>query len=241
MALEHIELPLWGVQFHPESISTEYGAKLIENFRRLARQRVSYVGPSPDIHRLETNLKSPRLPHVHADTPWKVFSRKLHDCPPTEAAFCSLFSDANPTFWLDSPENSSGRFSFMGCADGPNSYWLSYSTDEHRLEVHSTVGTEVLEVPLFDFLNSELKRRRCESPELPFDFNGGFAGYLGYELKAECGGKAAHRSPHPDACLIFADRMVAFDHKEDTAYLVYAGPRDCAELANQWFDEMEWR
>jgi para-aminobenzoate synthetase len=241
MALEHIERPLWGVQFHPESISTEYGTKLMGNFRRLARRRLSYVESSSDTHQHETNLKPPRPQPVHSETPWKVFSRKLRDCPTGEAAFCSLFSKANPTFWLDSPENSSGRFSFMGCADGPNSYWISYSTAEHRLELHTPSGTEIRNVSLFEFLKNELKSRRCEATELPFDFNGGFVGYLGYELKAECGGSAAHQSPHPDACLIFVDRLVAFDHREETAWLVYAGPQECEALASQWFDEMERR
>lgn len=32
MAMEHKEFPIWGVQFHPESILTEFGLKLIENF-----------------------------------------------------------------------------------------------------------------------------------------------------------------------------------------------------------------
>ena len=32
MALSHISKPLFGVQFHPESILTEYGAELIGNF-----------------------------------------------------------------------------------------------------------------------------------------------------------------------------------------------------------------
>lgn len=35
MAVEHLTLPIFGVQFHPESIMTEDGKKLIENFVRL--------------------------------------------------------------------------------------------------------------------------------------------------------------------------------------------------------------
>ena len=36
MGIEHKEKPMWGVQFHPESISTEYGDQIIENFLELA-------------------------------------------------------------------------------------------------------------------------------------------------------------------------------------------------------------
>jgi anthranilate synthase component 2 len=36
MALEHREWPVWGVQFHPESIATEAGAQLCRNFLALA-------------------------------------------------------------------------------------------------------------------------------------------------------------------------------------------------------------
>ena len=32
MALEHVEYPIFGVQFHPESIITEHGKKMINNF-----------------------------------------------------------------------------------------------------------------------------------------------------------------------------------------------------------------
>jgi len=32
MGLEHRELPAWGVQFHPESILTLEGKRLLKNF-----------------------------------------------------------------------------------------------------------------------------------------------------------------------------------------------------------------
>ena len=51
------------------------------------------------------------------------------------------------------------------------------------------------------------RRLRADAPELPFDFICGCVGYLGYELKAECGGDARHRWPQPDAALVFADRL----------------------------------
>src|SRR5918998_5012631 len=39
MGLEHRTRPLWGLQFHPESISTEHGHMLVRNFRDLTRAR----------------------------------------------------------------------------------------------------------------------------------------------------------------------------------------------------------
>ena len=37
MALAHRTLPIWGVQFHPESIASEHGHQMLANFLALAR------------------------------------------------------------------------------------------------------------------------------------------------------------------------------------------------------------
>jgi len=40
MGIQHVEYPLFGVQFHPESVLSEEGMKLLENFLRIAEERV---------------------------------------------------------------------------------------------------------------------------------------------------------------------------------------------------------
>ncbi|MBU1024182.1 aminodeoxychorismate/anthranilate synthase component II, partial [bacterium] len=36
MGIRHIEFPIYGVQFHPESFMTEYGNQLINNFLNIS-------------------------------------------------------------------------------------------------------------------------------------------------------------------------------------------------------------
>jgi len=36
MGIQHVEYPLYGVQFHPESVLSEYGMKILENFLNIA-------------------------------------------------------------------------------------------------------------------------------------------------------------------------------------------------------------
>lgn len=37
MAIEHVSLPVWGLQFHPESILTPQGHDILKNFLKLAK------------------------------------------------------------------------------------------------------------------------------------------------------------------------------------------------------------
>ena len=92
---------------------------------------------------------------------------------------------------------------------------------------------------LFAYLARELARLHTASPQLPFDLNGGFVGYLGYELKADCGAADAHRAELPDAFLLLADRIVAIDHEQQRTHLLALSPAggESKNEAERWIED----
>jgi para-aminobenzoate synthetase len=167
--------------------------------------------------------------------------RKVEGDRDAELAFESLYGAREEAFWLDSSRVGEGaRFSFIG-APGPLGATVSYDLEAGEVRVERGGEVELLGESIFDYLERELDRLRLPAGELPFDFNCGFVGYFGYELKAECGGVAAHRAPTADAAFLFADRLVAFDHEDARTYLLCLTEPDRAEEAERWLAETEWR
>jgi para-aminobenzoate synthetase len=141
--------------------------------------------------------------------------------PDPERAFAHLYGASPNAFWLDSSAaGERGRFSFMGDSDGPLAALITYDLEAGEVRVERGGRVEVKDESIFDFLGRELERLRPLAADLPFGFDCGFAGCLGYELKAECDGAAAHRASTPDAAFVFADRLIAFDHQERDTYLL---------------------
>ncbi|MBF6471740.1 MULTISPECIES: aminodeoxychorismate synthase component I [Nocardia] len=141
----------------------------------------------------------------------------------TESAFVQLYGNSPTAFWLDSEhvEPGADRFSFLGDASGPLAEVLRYRVGDGAVTVESSDGhRRTAPGGILEFLSAELRARRLEPPDLPFDFAGGYVGYLGYEVKADCGGDAVHRAPTPDAQWIFADRMVVVDHVGGRTHLL---------------------
>jgi para-aminobenzoate synthetase len=198
MAVRHRTRPIWGVQFHPESISSQYGRELLANFRDLALARQKGSG-------------------------YRVHVRKVAAAPDTRALFGELFAGGKHPFWLDSSSVIDGlsRFSFMGDASGPLAEYLSYRVSEGTVTVERAGSVTTVQSPFFAYIEDQLAQRAIPTPEgVPFDFNLGYVGYLGYELKAEAGAQTVHQAAEPDAAMVFADRLIAVDHVSGATYLL---------------------
>lgn len=243
MALRHRALPLWGVQFHPEAVGAETGPHLLANFRDLTERhgRIRTVLP----------LRTPVAPRVLNRSPrggrppqrrrrLRVLRRRLHGHGDAETVFDRLFRSGDHAFWLDSsrPGVGAGRFSVLGNADGPLARIATANVVKGTVSVRAAGSVEVVRSGFLDFIEADLRSLPVDCPDLPFDFALGWVGFLGYELKAECGGARVHRSPHADAVMVFADRAVVVDHDTDTLHLLALAEEGQEAPARAWLSSV---
>jgi para-aminobenzoate synthetase len=173
-----------------------------------------------------------------AEAPLELRVRRLDVLHDAERAFAHLYGDSPHAFWLDSSRvDERARFSFIGDSGGPLGAVIAYDVDVGEVRVERDGEVEVLRESIFDYLSRGMRRLRRPSDDLPFDFNCGFVGYFGYELKADCEGDAAHRSRTPDATFVFADRLIAFDHLERRTYVLCLTAPDGEEEGERWIGE----
>ncbi len=237
MGLRHVSLPWWGVQFHPESICTEFGARLLRNFKDLtlewlaqAPQREARDSFGPALH-----LEGPQALALHAQC--------IDTAADAEAMFTGTFAHSDCAFWLDSSlvEAGRARFSFMGDASGPRTQVLNYRTAARELLVRRGDVVQVRDESIFDYLRDHLPGQQPAGPQLPFDFACGFVGYFGYELKRELEGARAHDADTPDAMWILADRFLAFDHAEQQVWIVCLDEAAPCHENRRWMQAMRER
>ncbi|KAJ1655840.1 para-aminobenzoate synthase, (PABA) [Dispira simplex] len=154
MALQHAWLPLYGVQFHPESVCTSSGKAMLQNFFQIvARCRRQWGG--------EMICKNRDIPeHIRALSLWKLPSplslllttpcddlftlhvRRLpilyedHFDEPSLASH--LLGNESVAFWLDSSARRGqpdGRFSYLGVGTTSGACTVRYQLDSHAVSI----------------------------------------------------------------------------------------------------------
>lgn len=272
MGVRHRHRPQWGVQFHPESVSSEFGAALLGNFARLTREwwahgavtgRASGVhDPSRDISRpgerparrqlgwtgvassmgatsaaADPVSSGPGTAEAGAPRPTTltVLHEVIDRAVETESVVLRVYPDSPTAFWLDSAHVEPGldRFSFAGDASGPLAEVVRYRVGAGCV-IENRTGTRTDPRPVLDYLSARLSALNIRFPDVPFDFVGGYVGYLGYEMKADCGARTGHRSPYPDAQWLFADRLVVVDHVAGRTHLIAVTDADSAAENHRW-------
>jgi para-aminobenzoate synthetase len=244
MGIAHDERPMWGVQFHPESVATEHGLQIARNFYALAERASAAAGRSaarvPGSRRDDSAGGDGEIgPSTSEGRRVRLLSRAFEGAAPTEQLYERLFAGAESSFWLDSADAPTwlAQASYMGTSAGRGRALLDYDVEAKRTLVRRGGRDLVERGSIFDLLDRELARDEVEPPPgLERGFLGGYVGYLGYELKADCGAVNQHRSDLPDAMLMFANRVVAVDHANRRSH-VFALARGEDPEAERWFAE----
>ncbi|MEA2208029.1 MAG: para-aminobenzoate synthetase [Solirubrobacteraceae bacterium] len=257
MGIEHRTRPLFGVQFHPESVATEHGRRVVENFYERQGQR-----GRPRSRRAHPRAARAGRPRVRCgehetahdrgdDTPATAASsghrprlhvRSIAGEVATEPLFQRLFGGLDHAFWLDSAGAPTrlAQCSYLGTSAGAERFVLEYDVVTKVVTTHRAGASTPERGSIFDTLERELAFRRLELGDAPArGLIGGFVGYLGYECKADCGSPNTHSSDVPDAVMMLANRLIAVDHDARRTDLIALSGDEHDREAEQWLDEAE--
>ncbi len=110
-----------------------------------------------------------------------------------------------------------GRFSYL-CFN-PSKVITAYSS---HIVLQKNGVTERIEKTVFDFLDDELKKFNSPDTDQFGDFNGGYAGYIGYEAINKTGilrKEVKFDDHHPMAELLLIDEFVVYDNYTEKYYV----------------------
>ncbi len=239
MGVRHKTLPQWGVQFHPESICSEFGQQIFRNFRKLTQE---WQNRNPISIRYPTtfSIQPEQKSGITASKENVILlHRQLALEIDSEAVFENCFKDAEYAIWLDSnrQDYGSGRFSFLCKPEGPLGRIARVEISTHSIRIESKDGQIETRGNFFDWLENDLNRFDIQSPDTPFEFALGWLGYIGYEMKGDCDTVNRHTSPYPDTIMVFCDRGIVIDHQEKQVHLLALASKDNRQEPENWMTQ----
>lgn len=286
MAMEHVEHPHFGVQFHPESVGTNVGKILLRNFlqvceenkrrrEELERIRGETVRAVPVEEQMTVNSLSSAKVRSSLFPEYSVYVNKVSNLPQNGAnlqppdVMSELLAEEDYSFWLDEArENGQPTVSILGASRQRVEYWgkekpfkqqglhvwndnnvLAESTREMDiltyLQNQQQQPTESVCIVTLGHAGEVLVETRLEEnilDSLPFQFRGGYVGYLGYEIRhdtarfieEEESGRYHEtvqnvttnrmHSPSdrtiPTAAFLWVDRSFVYDNRNGDWYLI---------------------
>lgn len=226
MGLRHVDRPLWGVQFHPESLLSEGGLRVIANFLAMDARDTG-----------------------DAANDWWVDVRRVREDLSPAVVYEALYEGDENSFWLDSnSDDARSEMSVMGSCEGVLAHVLTYRAGSGTTVREFADGRrERLEGDIFQVVEEEMARfAHLRGARVPVGFRLGYVGYLGYGLKADtCAIADPTPSEAPDSKLMFVERAVVFDHRHGEFLLLAlrSGEHGSAlDVASRtWLDTTEQR
>lgn len=202
MGVAHRELPQYGVQFHPESILTEEGGRMLQNFLVLAGFALRADPAAPGEKAAEEHATADQV-----DDRARQASARYSGWMPPETVASQLLRGRSRAFWLDSADARewTGRFSVLGYLEDDDES-VVVGGPEHT-------SARVTAVPRSEFLR-HLVMLSAEAPESAADAPpgvGGWVGIAGYDTQ-EILSSPDIGSP-ADGFFMRANRTVVFDHE----------------------------
>lgn len=245
MAIRHEELPVWGVQFHPESCFSQSGEEIIRNWWRLVLQHNHQTGWTPCASDKLSSQMSSKLSHVSSlsslstttigNVQWrmskfsKITSNQL-------SRLCYESNRGSPIAMLES--TAKGRYCIYGFTHKFTEI-LEYAGG--RLK--SKIGNHTLSktpMPSHEALLAVERRTRsvaCKNGCSNVPFWGGWIGYMSYELGLDLlEVESSMEREVPDFSFAFIDRSVVLDQRTGNICIQSIRSDDVS-----WVDSMQRR
>lgn len=257
MAGKHNSLPLYGVQYHPESVCSEAGAQLVLNFDKIAAQYNELR--RPDFQRIARNtemdrcaVNEPRL--LSSLTYGNEASFVVKKATPSPGVlpldFCDDLNRKGEEFIFLNSASDPGEWSIIGLPDSKNEV-VTHSIDDPgiiKVQKYGSSQAQLVESPgVFEYLASKMSEKfrlrddlmraaqLSKSEYFKFPFFGGYMGVFSYEEGRFINGsdyESFTAGSSPDTKLVFIDRFILY-HRQSGTWFVCSSRNDDEVWASQ--------
>lgn len=257
MAAKHASRPFYGVQYHPESICSEYGLTVIQNFIDISSKwNRQNRGTIIFDHDMQVEFVEPelRLDEKYNLTP----ARNAHE---THFQYRKLVLDKASDFCVQAVDSlrattshdfmvlngsSRGDYSIIGVCDSGDTEEITwYIEDPACVKIgkwKEPQQSTQMDMSIWQYLQSYMLKHTILGNEkianLGLPFVGGFIGIFSYEsgqfVDPQLATTKKNGKSQPDVKMVFVERTIVFNEKSGEVYVISLKEDDV-----EWLDFME--